>query len=176
MSANLNKVFLIGNLTRDPELRFTPQGTAVAKFGIAVNHQYKGSDGEFKKDVNFFNIVVWGKSGENCSKFLTKGRSVHIEGRLQNRSYETQDKQKRNITEIIADNVQFLGSRDGGGGAGGSGGRSGGGEDGIPDGAPNFADTDANAPHGSSSGSSGGGGSGSGSAGNAGDDGNNVPF
>ncbi len=109
MSANLNKVFLIGNLTRDPELKFTPQGTAVARFSIAVNRQFKSADGERKEEVNFFNIVVWGKSGENCSKFLTKGRSVHVEGRLQNRSYETQDKQKRTVTEIVADNVQFLG-------------------------------------------------------------------
>ncbi|MBF0408417.1 MAG: single-stranded DNA-binding protein [Candidatus Riflebacteria bacterium] len=107
--ANLNKVLLIGNLTRDPELKFTPQGTAVAKLGIAVNRQYKGSDGEWKKQTDFFNIVVWGKAGENCSKFLTKGRSVFVEGRLQTRSYETQDKQKRTVVEVVADNVQFLG-------------------------------------------------------------------
>lgn len=135
MSASLNKVFLIGNLTRDPELRFTPQGTAIAKFGIAVNRQYKGSDGEFKKEVNFFNIIVWGKAGENCSKFLSKGRSVHVEGRLQNRTYETQDKQKRTVTEIVADGVQFLG------GPGGAGGRSGG-DEGGSDIAPEYADSD----------------------------------
>lgn len=117
MAANLNKVFLMGNLTRDPELKYTPQGTAVAKFSIAVNRQFKGGDGEMKKEVNFFNIVVWGKSGENCSKFLSKGRPVFVEGRLQNRTYETQDKQKRTVTEIIADSVQFLG----GGGPGGPG-------------------------------------------------------
>lgn len=111
MSGSLNKVFLVGNLTRDPELRFTAQGTAVANFSIAVNRSYKAGDGEFKKDVNFFNIVVWGKQGENCSKFLNKGRSVLVEGRLQNRSYETQDGNKRTITEIVADNVQFLGGR-----------------------------------------------------------------
>ena len=120
MSGNFNKVFLIGNLTRDPELKYTPQGTAVTKFSLAVNRNYKGSDGEFKKEVNFFNIVVWGKSAENCGKYLSKGRSVHVEGRLQNRSFETQDKQKRTVTEIVADNVQFL---SGAGGAGG--GRSG---------------------------------------------------
>ncbi|NLI77773.1 MAG: single-stranded DNA-binding protein [Candidatus Riflebacteria bacterium] len=138
MAANLNKVFLIGNLTRDPELRFTPQGTAIAKFGIAVNRQYKGSDGEFKKETNFFNIIVWGKSGENCSKFLTKGRAVHVEGRLQNRTYETQDKQKRTVTEIVADNVQFLG------GPGGGGGRS---EEGGSDtGTPEFSDGDGFPP------------------------------
>lgn len=108
--ANLNKVFLMGNLTRDPELRHTASGTAVASFSIAVNRSFKGSDGEFKKEVAFFNIVVWGKAGENCAKFLTKGRPALVEGRLANRSYETQDGQKRNITEIVADNVQFLGS------------------------------------------------------------------
>lgn len=110
MAGNLNKVFLIGNLTRDPELRHTAQGTSVAHFSLAVNRNYKGSDGEYKRDTNFFNIVVWGKAGENCAKYLTKGRSALVEGRLQNRSYETQDGQKRTFTEIIADNVQFLSS------------------------------------------------------------------
>ncbi len=148
MAANLNKVFLIGNLTRDPELRFTPQGTAIAKFGIAVNRQYKGSDGEFKKETNFFNIIVWGKAGENCSKFLTKGRAVHVEGRLQNRTYETQDKQKRTVTEIVADNVQFLG------GPGGSGGSRG--EEGGSDGAPDFNDGGDGFPPESTGGGSGG--------------------
>lgn len=111
MAGALNKVFLLGNLTRDPELRYTAQGTAVANFSIAVNRSYKASDGEFKKEVNFFKIVVWGKTGENCSNYLSKGRPVLVEGRLQNRSYETQDGQKRTITEIVADNVQFLSSR-----------------------------------------------------------------
>ena len=111
MAGALNKVFLLGNLTRDPELRYTAQGTAVANFSIAVNRSYKASDGEFKKEVNFFKIVVWGKTGENCSNYLSKGRPVLVEGRLQNRNYETQDGQKRTTTEIVADNVQFLGTR-----------------------------------------------------------------
>jgi single-strand DNA-binding protein len=111
MAANLNKVFLMGNLTRDPELRHTAQGTSVANFSIAVNRNFRASDGEYKKETNFFNIIVWGKSGENCQKYLSKGRPVMVEGRLQNRSYETQDGQKRTVTEIVADNVQFLGSR-----------------------------------------------------------------
>lgn len=111
MAGSLNKVFLLGNLTRDPELRHTAQGTSVANFSIAVNRNYKGSDGEFKRETNFFTIVVWGKAGENCSKYLAKGRPVLVEGRLQNRSYETSDGQKRTVTEIVADNVQFLGSR-----------------------------------------------------------------
>jgi single-strand DNA-binding protein len=110
MAGNLNKVFLLGNLTRDPELRHTAQGTSVANFSIAVNRTYKGNDGDFKKETSYFNIIVWGKTGENCAKFLSKGRPVLVEGRLQNRSYETQDGQKRTITEIVADNVQFLGS------------------------------------------------------------------
>ncbi len=111
MAGNLNKVFLLGNLTRDPELRHTAQGTSVANFSIAVNRSYKGNDGDFKKEVSYFNIVVWGKTGENCAKYLAKGRAVLVEGRLANRSYETQDGQKRTITEIVADNVQFLSGR-----------------------------------------------------------------
>lgn len=110
MAGSLNKVFLLGNLTRDPELRHTAQGTSVANFSIAVNRTYKGNDGDYKKETSYFNIIVWGKAGENCAKFLAKGRPVLVEGRLQNRSYETQDGQKRTITEIVADAVQFLGS------------------------------------------------------------------
>ncbi len=109
MAGNFNKAFLLGNLTRDPELRHTAQGTAVATFAIAVNRVYKGGDGAMKRDTNYFNIVVWGRNGENCAKYLSKGRSVFVEGRIQNRSYETQDGQKRTATEIVADNVQFLG-------------------------------------------------------------------
>lgn len=114
--ANLNKAFLIGNLTKDPELRHTTGGASVASFGIAVNRSYKSGD-DWKKEVSFFNIVVWGKAGENCAKYLAKGRPALVEGRLANRSYEAQDGQKRNITEIVADNVQFLGTgnRDEGG-------------------------------------------------------------
>lgn len=126
--AGLNKCFLIGNLTRDPELKFTPQGTAICKLGLAVSRKFKGSDGQMTEQTTFFDIVVWGKQGENCSKFLSKGRSVFIEGRIDIRSYETQDGQKRKATEIVADTVQFLG-----GGGGGGGGRSGAGG-GMPDG------------------------------------------
>lgn len=112
MAGNLNKVFLLGNLTRDPELRHTAQGTSVASFSIAVNRTYKGNDGDFKKETSYFNITVWGKTGENCAKFLSKGRPVLVEGRLQNRSYE-KDGQKHTVTDIVADNVQFLGSASG---------------------------------------------------------------
>lgn len=106
--ANLNKVLIVGNLTREPELRHTGTGTAVCSFSLAVNRRYKGSDGDYKKEVAFFNIVVWGKSGENCAKYLSKGKAAFVEGRLFNRSYEASDGTKRNVTEIVADNVQFL--------------------------------------------------------------------
>jgi single-strand DNA-binding protein len=113
MSGSLNKVFLVGNLTRDPELRFTATGAPVCSFDIAVNRKYKQGD-DWKTDVSFFKIISWGKQGENCAKYLLKGKSALVEGRLQNRSYETQDGQKRTVTEIVADNVQFLGGKSGG--------------------------------------------------------------
>jgi len=112
--ANLNKVMLIGNLTRDPELKYTPQGMAVAKMGIAINRKYKGKDGDMKEEVEFVNVVVWGKQAENCSKYLTKGRPAYFEGRLQTRSWEDKEsKQKRYATEVVADQIQFLGSAGG---------------------------------------------------------------
>lgn len=106
--ANLNKVFILGNLTRDPELRHTAGGTPVASFSLAVNRKYKAGE-DWKTEVSYFNVIVWSKLGENCCKYLTKGKAALVEGRLQNRSYETQDGQKRSVTEIIAENVQFLG-------------------------------------------------------------------
>ncbi len=118
MAGNLNKVFLLGNLTRDPELRHTAQGSSVINFSVAVNRAYKGNDGELKKEVSYFNIVVWGKMGGNCAKYLTKGRPVLVEGRLQNRSWDAEDGTKRYATDIVADNVQFLGSASGGSGGG----------------------------------------------------------
>jgi len=109
--ASLNKVLLIGNLTRDPELRYIPSGTAVANFGLAVNRAYTNQEGEKKEDVCFVDIVTWGKTAENCANYLTKGRPVFIEGRLQYRSWETDDGQKRSKIEVVANNVQFLGGR-----------------------------------------------------------------
>jgi single-strand DNA-binding protein len=106
--SSLNRVFLMGNLTRDPELKYTPQGTAVCRFSIAVNRKFMQGN-EWKTDVQYFQIVVWGKSGENCEKYLAKGRPVFVEGRLQNRSWE-KDGIKHTVTEIIAENTQFLGS------------------------------------------------------------------
>jgi len=109
--ANLNRVFLIGNLTRDPELRYIPSGTAVANFGLATNRIYTTQDGERKEDVCFVDIVTWSKTAENCANYLTKGSPVFIEGRLQFRSWETDDGQKRSKLEVVADRVQFLGGR-----------------------------------------------------------------
>jgi single-strand DNA-binding protein len=108
MAANLNKVLLIGNLTRDPELRYVPSGTAVATFTLAVNRVYKAQDGEKKEETSFIRIVVWGRRAEVCGEYLSKGSPVFVEGRLQSRNWEAQDGQKRSTTEVIADNVQFL--------------------------------------------------------------------
>ena len=99
----INRIILIGRLARDPELKFTQSGKAVATFSIAVNRPFSK-----EKEVDFFNIVVWGKSAENCANYLSKGRLVGLEGRLQSRSYETQTGDKRYVTEIVADNVEFL--------------------------------------------------------------------
>ena len=106
--ASLNKVFLIGNLTRDPELRYIPSGSAVATFTIGVNRVYTTQSGEKKEQVSFLRIVVWGRRAEVCGEYLSKGSPVFIEGRLQSRDWQTQDGQKRNTVEVIADNVQFL--------------------------------------------------------------------
>ncbi len=108
--ANLNKVFLMGNLTRDPELRYVPSGAPVATFGLAVNRRYVTQQGEKKDEVCFVRIVVFGKQAESCSQHLSKGRLVFIEGRLQYRSWE-QDGQKRSMLDVIADRVQFLGGQ-----------------------------------------------------------------
>ncbi|MBZ0166701.1 MAG: single-stranded DNA-binding protein, partial [Candidatus Omnitrophica bacterium] len=108
--ANLNKVFLIGNLTRDPELRYTPGGTAVANLGIAVNRRFKDSSGELKEEVCFLTVTVWDKQAEACCQYLTKGRPVFVEGVLQSRFWETTDGQKRSAIDVRAERVQFLGT------------------------------------------------------------------
>lgn len=103
----MNVAILIGRLTRDPELRYIPStGKAVATFSIAVDRPFSGKDG--KKQADFFNIVVWGKIAENCANYLAKGRLAGIKGQIQNRSYDTQAGEKRYVTEIVADTVQFL--------------------------------------------------------------------
>lgn len=107
--ANLNKVFLIGNLTRDPELRYVPSGTAVANFGLATNRVYVTSSGEKKQETCFVRVVAWGKMAETCGEYLSKGRPVFIEGRLQYRSWNAPDGGKRSALEVRAERVQFLG-------------------------------------------------------------------
>ena len=107
--ANLNKVLLIGNLTRDPELRYTPQGTAVATLRLAVNRRYKDRNQELKEEVCFINIIAWDKQAENCNQYLQKGRPVFIEGRLRSRNWEDKAGQKRSTIEVRAERIQFLG-------------------------------------------------------------------
>ena len=111
MAANLNKVFLMGNLTRDPELRYVPSGAAVANFTIAVNRPYKDTSGEKKEEVSFIRVVVWGKIAEICGEYLTKGRPVLVEGRLKSRTWEAQDGQKRSALDVVATSVQFIGPK-----------------------------------------------------------------
>lgn len=105
--ASFNKVILMGNLTRDPELRYTPNGLAVTKIGMAINSRIKQGE-EWKDEVCFVDVVVFGKLAENCSEYLSKGRLALIEGRLQWRSWEDQNGQKRSKHEIVAQNVQFM--------------------------------------------------------------------
>lgn len=107
--ASLNRVILIGNLTRDPELRFTPAGKPVASFGLAVNRNYTNKEGEKVQAVDYFNIVTWNRQAELCAEYIRKGSSIALEGRLQSRSWETEEGQKRTVVEVVADRVQFLG-------------------------------------------------------------------
>lgn len=109
--ASLNKVLLIGNLTRDPELRYTPSGAAVCSFGLATNRTYVASDGTKKEEAEFLRIVAWNKLAEICSQLLSKGRKVYVEGRLQTRSWETPDGASRQTTEVIIDDMRILDSR-----------------------------------------------------------------
>ena len=121
MAASLNKVLLMGNLTRDPEVKYIPKGTAVGDLAIAINDSYKAQDGSIKETVTYVDIEVWGRTAENCKQYLTKGRPVFVEGQLRLDQWE-QDGQKRSKLKVRALSVQFLGSPSGGG----QGGRSGG--------------------------------------------------
>ena len=105
---NLNKVFLIGRLTRDPEMRYTPQGSPVTSFGLAVNRNFVTKTGEKKEETCFVNLVIWGKRGEIAAEYLKKGSLIFVEGRLNFRSWETQDNEKRSTLEVHVDNFQFL--------------------------------------------------------------------
>jgi single-strand DNA-binding protein len=121
-ATNINRVILTGNLTRDPELRSTSSGLSVCSLRIASNTRRKNqSTGEWEDKPNFFDVTVWGAQGENCARFLAKGRPVALDGRLEWREWENQQGEKRQSVEIIADAVQFLGGRDDAGGGGGGG-------------------------------------------------------
>ena len=126
--AYLNKVFLIGNLTRDPELRVTPKGTSICQFGLAVNRKFKGEDGSEREEVTFVDLEAWGKTGELVSKYLVKGSPAMIEGRLKFDQWEDKTThEKRSKIKVVADNVQFLSSKNdraGGEQAGGEAARS----------------------------------------------------
>ena len=112
-ASNINVVVLTGNLTRDPELRSLPSGSSVCDMRIAVNTRRKnGATGEWEDKPNYFDVKVWGAQGENCQRFLSKGRPVAVQGRLEWREWETQDGQKRQAVDIIAESVQFLGGRE----------------------------------------------------------------
>ena len=124
--ANLNKVMLIGNLTRDPELRYTPKGTAVAELGMAINRVRTNDQGQRQEDTTFIDVTLWGRQAELAQQYLTKGRPVYIEGRLQMDTWEDKNSgQKRSKLKVVGENMQFLGG--GGGGGGGGAPRSGGG-------------------------------------------------
>ncbi|MBQ3180771.1 MAG: single-stranded DNA-binding protein [Firmicutes bacterium] len=119
----LNKIILIGRLTRDPELRFTPNGRAVCSFTLAVDRNFTSQDGS--RETDFINIVVWGKQAETCSQYLAKGRLAAVDGRLQIRTFDGNDGQRKYMTEVVADNVQFLSPRESGNNAGAGYGNSG---------------------------------------------------
>ncbi|MBI5196911.1 MAG: single-stranded DNA-binding protein [Nitrospirae bacterium] len=115
-----NKVILIGNLTKDPEVRYTPQGTSVCNFRIAVNRTYKQGD-EVKKEATFIDVVVFGKQADTCGQYLNKGGAVLVEGRLQERRWETEEGQQRSKFEVVAQSVRFLSKKHGGAADAGTG-------------------------------------------------------
>ena len=131
--AGVNKAILVGNLGRDPELRYTQSGQAVANFSLATSESFSTKDGRREERTEWHRIVVWGKVAENCAQYLSKGRTVYIEGRIQTREWENKEGQKQRTTEVVAQTVQFLGGPrgeggrpSGDGGSGGSGGQAGG--------------------------------------------------
>ena len=123
--ASVNKAILIGNLGKDPELRYTSSGQAVASFSLATTDRYKDKEGNWQERTDWHNIVVWGRQGETAKEYLSKGRSAYIEGRIQTRSYDDKEGNKKWITEIVASRVQFLGGRGEGGSKSGESSNSG---------------------------------------------------
>lgn len=130
--ASLNKVMIIGNLGRDPEMRFTANGQALATFSVACNRRYTTRDGEQRDETEWVRVVCWARQAEIAGQYLHKGSQVYVEGRLQTRTWEDQQGQTRYMTEVVAQSFQFLGSRSGAGG-GDFGGGGGGWQDGPPD-------------------------------------------
>jgi len=117
MSVSLNKVFLMGNLTRDPELRYTPAGTAVAGFGLAINRRWRDREGKDKEEATFVEIETWGRQAETVSNYLSKGSPAFVEGRLRLDQWESKTGERRSKLKVVAVRVQFLGGRPGGGSA-----------------------------------------------------------
>jgi len=137
--ASLNKVMLIGNLTRDPEIKYTPKGTAIADIGLAVNRNYTTESGEKREEVTFIDVTLWGRTAEIVGEYCKKGRPLFVEGRLQLDQWEDkQTNQKRSKLKVVADNIQLLGSREGGGGGGQGGGGGGESQEGPPAGGGGF--------------------------------------
>ena len=123
---SLNKVLLMGNLTRDPELRVTPKGTSICQFSLAINRQFKMESGETREEVIFVDIEAWGKQGETIAKYVTKGRPLYVEGRLKLDQWEDKNtKEKKSKMRVVLEQFQFLGDGRGGGGSGGGGGGGG---------------------------------------------------
>jgi single-strand DNA-binding protein len=127
--ANVNKVILIGNLTRDPEIKYTPKGTAVAELGLAINRVYTPEGGEKREETTFIDVTLWGRTAEVASEYAKKGQPIYVEGRLQLDTWEDKTSgQKRSKLKVVGDNIQLLGSKGGGGGGGSRGGE----DDGPP--------------------------------------------
>ncbi|MCF6266364.1 MAG: single-stranded DNA-binding protein [Desulfuromusa sp.] len=124
---SVNKVILVGNLGKDPELRYTPSGTAIATFSLATTERYKDREGNKQSKTEWHNIVVWRQLAEICGKYLHKGKQIYVEGKIQNRSYDDRDGNKRYISEVVVSEMQMLGSREdnqSGGGGGYAGGQN----------------------------------------------------
>ena len=136
MAGGVNKVILVGHLGADPDMRYTPSGQGVCELRLATSDSWTDKNGQRQERTEWHRVVVWGKRAEIVAKYLSKGRQVYVEGRIQTRSYDDKEGNKRYITEIIANDVQFLGGREGGGGGGGGGGRRGGGGGGGGDDMP----------------------------------------
>lgn len=140
----LNKAMIFGNLTRDPELKALPSGMQVCSLSFATNRVYNDRDGKRQEATDYHNVVVFGKQGENCAKYLTKGNSAYVEGRLQTRSWDNKDGQKQYRTEIIADRVQFGPKSSGGGGGAPAAAASGGGDDRSAPALPDYPEEEIN--------------------------------